>query len=127
MGRTEIARFQTMITVRQWGQEARLRVHHTGRLRRGNPGVTVEHGSGEAVGLAAALMSDAEFVAAVSSLDFTRFDLELEGDSCVTTVELMGATFVSIAFPPIRSYIRLHGDQRDALIASLVALERVVG
>ena len=125
LGRTEIAQFQTVTDVRRWGH-ARLRVHHTGRLKRQGIDVRVEEGSEEATKLASTLSSDAEFGDSASLLDFTRFDIDLDGERCVATVEVMGASFVSIAFPPIRSYVRLHDDQREALVGCLSALERLV-
>lgn len=125
LGRTEIAQFQTATPVHRWGP-AHLRVHHTGGLRRQGPEVRAEKGSEEATRLAGDLSSDADFAMAALSLDFTRFDIDLDGERCVATVELMGATLVSIAFPPIRSYVRLHRDQKDALVGSLTALGRVV-
>ena len=126
LGRTEIAQFQTFTVARRW-EPARLRVGQTGRLQRRGARVEVVEGSDEAASLAAALTSDAEFAVAAMALDFTRFDLEFDGERCATTVELIGASFVSIALPPIRSYVRLHPDQRVALIGCLAALQRVVG
>jgi hypothetical protein len=37
----------------------------------------------------------------------------------------MGASYVTIAFPPMRSYVRLYPDQREALVATFGELERV--
>ena len=48
-----------------------------------------------------------------------------DGETLTATVELMGASYVSIAFPPMRSYIRLYPDQREALVATFGELERV--
>lgn len=125
LGRTEVARFQ--VRVPTGGLEpAQLQITHTGRLRREGVDVVVEHGSEEAVDLAEAIASDRDFVETALALDFTRFALELDGESCVVTVELMGASLVSIALPPVRSYIRLHPDQREALVAGLSGICRLL-
>lgn len=126
LGRTEVARFRTRGPA-TGSAPARLTIRHSGRLRREGVTVVVEEGSPDAVELADAVSSDLEFAAAALALDFTRFDVELDGEVCVATVELMGGSLVSIAFPPIRSYVRLHVDQREALIGSLSALQRLTG
>ena len=72
------------------------------------------------------LGSDIDFARATSPLDFTRFEVERTEGQWVATVELMGASFVSLALPPMRSYVRLHADQRDSLIASLSALSSLI-
>lgn len=126
LGRTEVARFRMRVPAPGLGP-ARLTVRHRGRLRREGVDVVVAAGTTEAVALAEALSSDPEFAVAALALDFTRFDVKLDGEVCVATVELMGASLVSIAFPPIRSYVRLHEDQREALIGSLTALGRLTG
>lgn len=125
LGRTEIARFQTVTPAPGWGP-GRLTVRHTGRLSREGVDVRVEEGSEAAEGLADTLRDDPELAASAVRLDFTRFDIDLDGESCRVTVELMGGSLVSIALPPIRSYVRLHDDQREALLASLQAVARVV-
>lgn len=126
LGHFETARFEVRAPARGWG-EARLQARHTGRIKR--EGVTFDliAGNSAAADLGRALESDAAFTAAVLPLDFTRFDVELSAGHCVATVELMGASFVSLALPPMRSYVRLHPDQRQALVASLSALANVVG
>lgn len=125
LGRTEIAQFQTLTGAQRW-EPARLRVGQTGRLQRRGARVEVVEGSDRAAQLAAALTSDPGFSAAVVALDFTRFDIDLDGERCATIVELIGASLVSIALPPIRSYVRLHPDQREALIGSLESLQRLI-
>jgi hypothetical protein len=41
-------------------------------------------------------------------------------------VELMGASHVAIALPPMRSYVRLYDDQREALLSTLAELGRAL-
>lgn len=88
-------------------------------------GVEIEAGAEMIATLAATLSSDPGFVESVRALDFTRFNIDLDGETCSATVEVMGASLVSIAFPPIRSYVRLHDDQREALLAGLTSLFRL--
>lgn len=124
LGRTLIARFHTTFPAPRWGS-GRLRVEHTGRLKRDGMSVGVVEGPEKMEALARRLTSDPAFSTAVLALDFTRFDLSLDGVQCAAEVELMGASLVAIAFPPIRSYVHLHPDQREALIGSLTALRRL--
>jgi hypothetical protein len=126
LGHFETARFEMRAPAPGLG-EARLQARHTGRIKREGVTVLVVAGDSAAVDLARALESDAAFTAAILPLDFTRFDVELSASQCVATVELMGASFVSLALPPMRSYVRLHSDQRLALVASLSALANVIG
>lgn len=76
--------------------------------------------------LAGRIEKDEGFVAAILPLDFTRFALQSDGIEWKTNVELMGASLVAIAFPPIRSYVRLYPDQLQALTATFAELDRVM-
>lgn len=125
LGRTETAVFQTTTAAPAIGP-AHLRVRQTGMLRRGEVVVEVVAGSEEAGALADRLSSDPELTSAVGVLDFTRFELVFEDGRCTTTVELVGGSMVAIALPPIRSYIRLHPDQRHALIRCLRGVSELV-
>lgn len=126
LGRTEVARFRTVIPARSSGK-GRLSVTQTGRFRRQGIALQVAEGTESTARFAGTLRVDPEFAESATRLDFTRFDIDLDGENCIATIELMGGSLVSIAFPPIRSYVRLHEDQREALMASLVALERITG
>lgn len=125
LGRTETAVFQASTPAPSRGP-ALLQVRQTGALRRRAVEPRVVTGEADAVRVAAALAGDKSFQSAATRLDFTRFDIELDEDACTATIELMGASMVAIALPPIRSYVRLHADQRDALLDSLRALRGVV-
>lgn len=120
LGRTEIAVFGTHVPD-PFGAPVELEVRHTGRRTR--TGVEIRGSQG---GLSSSLADDERFVRASIPLDFKRFDLVSDGEVLTASVELMGAAYVSIAFPPMRSYVRLHPDQRDALIATFEELGRVV-
>ncbi len=126
LGRTEIAQFRVEGLASGKGP-ARLSVHHTGKLRTDGIEIRVVEGSGAVAAVADSLAADTVFAAAAASLDFTRFDIALDGERFRATLELMGASFVSIALPPIRSYVRLHRDQGDALIGCASALQRLLG
>lgn len=125
LGRTETAVFQA-VTRTSGSESGRLRVRQTGVMHRRAVEVRVAGGAADAVRMAAALTEDEAFQSAATRLDFTRFDIDLDGGECTATIELMGASMVAIALPPIRSYVRLHADQKDALLASIQAVRRVV-
>ncbi len=122
LGHTEIAQFLLSVDVAP-GSPARIEVVHTGRLKRQGVELAVVVGDEQVRGLAGRISNDGAFSAPGLALDFTRFDLDRSASQWSVTVELMGASFVSLALPPMRSYIRLHQDQMEALVEVLTALE----
>ena len=72
--------------------------------------------------LAERIATAESFTSAAMTLDFTRFEVVRVDGVWSSTIELMGASFVSLALPPMRSYVRLHADQRQALVDTLTAL-----
>jgi hypothetical protein len=125
LGRTEIAVFRADIEV-SLPEESIIALSHTGGLKRtGVTAVAVEGGeSGQRV--AAALASDHSLAEALMPLDFTRFEVICGPAGCRVEVELMGASHVAIALPPIRSYVHLYPDQREAMTRGLEEVRRVV-
>ncbi len=125
LGHNEVAQFEARIPASEAGP-ARLKLRHTGRLRRDGVKVTVIEGEAAAVTLAGAIEADAPFVKAVLPLDFTRFDIRRGEGEWASIVELIGASFVNLTLPPMRSYQRLQPDQRVALVDSFAALSSVI-
>lgn len=125
LGHNEIAQFEVRAPT-SGAESARLQIRHTGRMRRNGVKVMVAEGSESVRALATAIEGHSPFVTAVLPLDFTRFEVRRESEQWVAVVELMGASFVSLALPPMRSYIRLHPDQRAALVDSFAALLNVI-
>ncbi|MCI0425547.1 MAG: DUF3156 family protein [Actinobacteria bacterium] len=125
LGRTEIARF-TIETSAPFPEPARLGIHHTGARHRIGLEARVRQGGESTERLARVIETDDVLVSAALPLDFTHFDVTHDGASWRTTVELMGAALVAMAFPPMRSYVRLHADQREALLETFKELERLL-
>jgi hypothetical protein len=125
LGHSEIARFETRNPATS-AEPGRMLLRHTGRWKRDGIAVVVTGGGDVAVSLARALEGDERFVAASLPLDFTRFELASVEGEWRSTVELMGASYVSVALPPMRSYVHLHPDQRRALLETLATLSDVV-
>lgn len=125
LGRTEVARFHVSAPAPDGGS-GRISVRHSGRLRRQGVEVQVLAGDEPERRLVSDLASDDAFRAAALPLDFTRFEVGRADARWTATVELMGASYVSIALPPMRSYVRLHPDQAAALVGSLRALSTVL-
>jgi len=125
LGRTEIAVFRAGIDV-SLPDESIVALSHTGGLKRtGVTAIAVEgRESGQRV--AAALASDHSLAEALMPLDFTRFEVVSGPTGCHVEVELMGASHVAIALPPIRSYVHLYPDQRHALEKGLEEVRRVL-
>lgn len=125
LGRTEIAVFGVDLDV-AFGGEGTIEVKHTGRLKRTGVKALVVKGGESVQHLASALASDGEVAEALQPLDFTRFEILLGPDRCRVELQLMGASHVAIALPPIRSYVHLHPDQRQAMIAGIEEVDRVI-
>lgn len=125
LGRTEVAVFRADLDL-SLAQESIVALRHTGGLKRtGVTAVLVEGGeSGQRV--ATALASDPSLAKAVMPLDFTRFEVICGPAGCWAEVELMGASHVAMALPPIRSYVHLYPDQHEAMTRGLVEVRRVV-
>lgn len=122
LGRTRVARFGATFPAPGWSDQT-LRVVHTGGLRRTGMSVGSDAEDSALVGL---LESDEDFLAAAATLDFKHYEIAIRDENCVVTVELVGASLVAIAFPPIRSYVRLYPDQREALVDGFKALGRLL-
>ncbi len=125
LGHNEIAQFVTRLPSEIEGP-GKMTVRHTGALRRTGVEVRAKGGGVPVSGLADAAGDDAGFESAVLPLDFTEFEAVLADGEWVTTIELMGATHVSIALPPMRNYIRLYPDQADALVSTLAQWSRLL-
>lgn len=125
LGRTEIAVFRVGID-RSLPEESTVALRHTGGLKRtGVTAVPVSGGEPEER-VASALAADRRLAETVMPLDFTRFEVICGPTGCRAEVELMGASHVAIALPPIRSYVHLYPDQREAMMQGLEAVRRVV-
>lgn len=125
LGRTEIAVFRTRYDVSLF-DESTVELRHTGSTRRSGLTARTKTGGEAASRLAEALSTDRALTEAVLPLDFTRFEVGGDQTGCHARVELMGASHVAMALPPIRSYVHLHADQREALLAAFVEVGRVL-
>jgi len=102
-------------------------IRSSGRIRRmGIEGLTKEGDAAfsESVGR---LIDHAGFARALQVLDFKRYEIHRERSSWRADVELIGASEVIAALPPMRRYIRLYPDQRSALLGSFMAMGQVLG
>lgn len=125
LGRTEIVLFEAEYPAASLG-EFKLDIRHTGRARRTGTEARVVEGGEAARRLADALGHDTKFVAAALPLDFKKFSVWGDDSMAHARIELIGASYVGIAFPPVRSYVRLYPDQREALIATFRELGRLI-
>jgi hypothetical protein len=125
LGRTTVARFHA--TYQRPAEECRLVIRHQGFRRRTGIEVFVVEGGASAAAIARKLEDDQDLIEAIVPLDFKRFELSSDGERWKTSVELVGASLVAIALPPIRSYVRLYPDQRSALISTFLNTFRVLG
>ena len=125
LGRTEIAVFRAGFDT-LLPEEAVVALRHTGGLKRtGVTAILVEGGEAGA-GVASSLATDPGLAQVLMPLDFTRFEVFCGPAGCRAEVELMGASLVAMALPPLRSYGHLDPDQRDAMISGFEAVRRVL-
>ena len=124
LGRTEVAVFRTDIDVSS--AESIVALRHTGALKRTGVTAVLVEGDESGQRAAAALSSDRRLAEALMPLDFTRFDVIFGPAGCRAEVELMGASHVATALPPMRSYVHLYSDQREAMTRGLEEVRRVV-
>jgi hypothetical protein len=125
LGRTEIAVFGVDLDV-SFPEEGEIAMRHTGRLKRTGMTAAPVSGGESTRRLASVLASDGPLAEALQPLDFTRFEVSLSREGSRAEFELMGASHVAIALPPIRSYVHLHPDQREAMIAGVEEVGRVI-
>jgi Protein of unknown function (DUF3156) len=125
LGRTEVAVFGVDLDL-SFPEDGNVEMSHTGRVRRTGVTAKVAAGGDSVRRLASDLSSDRSVELALQPLDFTRFEVMLGRSSCRVELELMGASQVAIALPPIRSYVHLYPDQREAMIAGIEEVERVI-
>lgn len=105
-----------------------VELRHTGAIRR--TGLACKRQGGVPAALAAletALLQDPSLCAALMPLDFKRLTIGRgEEGGWTVSLEHMAASEVVNRLPSFRRYIRLGDGQRDGLIESLSALQRVL-
>lgn len=105
-----------------------IELRHTGAVRR--TGLACKRRAGEAAALAtleAALLHDQPLCTALMPLDFKRLVIGRgEAGGWTVSLEHMGASEVVNRMPSFRRYIRLDDRQRDGLLQSLSALQRIL-
>jgi hypothetical protein len=125
LGRTEIAVFEVDLGD-SLPEGSIIELRHTGSLKRSGTTAVVVSGGDSARRIARALASDSALSRVLLPLDFTRFEIVGGPAGCRARVELMGASHVAIALPPIRSYVHLYPDQREAMVTGLSEVRRVL-
>lgn len=98
-------------------------VRHTGMVRRTGLDAKVVEGGTVAGRLAAAVADSRRLERAAQPLDFTRFVVVGDGRRLRAHLTLMGASMTRMRLPPTTNYVRLHEDQRAALLAVADALD----
>lgn len=124
LGRTTVARF--VVEVDREGASGSITIRHKGNTSRVGLTTKTRHGNSEMESIAGLLEADAALERAALPLDFKKFEVVGDGVGVKATIELMGGAVVAVAFPPMRSYVRLYPDQRDALLATLTEVERIL-
>lgn len=106
----------------------RYDMHHTGSIRR--TGLRCRHRGGDDSLLPAlrqALALDAPLREALMPLDFKHLRLEMAEGLWTVRLEHMGGSEVVNRMPAFRRYISIAAEQKTALFAALIALQRVLG
>lgn len=98
-------------------------VGHRGAVRRAGVRVRAVAGGDRAAELADHLSSDTTLAAAVLPLDSTSLRISVVDGHLQAAITLMGASMTRMRVPPTATYVRLHDDQRIALLATARALQ----
>ncbi|MFP6851060.1 MAG: DUF3156 family protein [Pseudomonas sp.] len=102
-------------------------IRHTGLLQRQDIRCRASSGDEQTLApLVEVLQHDTELHEALMPLDFKRLQIKREKDQWLVTLEHMAASEVVNRMPSFRRYIRLSDEQRNALVASLMALQRIL-
>jgi hypothetical protein len=105
------------------GGTARIRVSHTGALvRRGVEFI----GAAENQAVVSSLRTDATLIAALMPLDFTHCEIVRDCAGWRVRLQHFGASEVVGRVPMLRRYVPLAAAQRDALLATFAAADRVL-
>ncbi|NMX93836.1 MULTISPECIES: DUF3156 family protein [unclassified Pseudomonas] len=102
-------------------------LHHGGAVRR--TGIRCRQRMGEPAllgQLQVRLQQDSALLQALMPLDFKRLHIELRDQQWHVCLEHMGGSEVVNRMPAFRRYIALSREQRDALLAALAGLQRVL-
>jgi len=106
---------------------AAVDIRHCGALTRTGLACKRRQGdSAELADLEQRLLGDEALCQALMPLDFKRLSIQRLGENWQVSLEHMAASEVVNRVPSFRRYIRLSDGQRDCLIASLVALQRIL-
>lgn len=125
LGRNEIAVFETEYET-SFPQPFAVELRHRGRFKRSGVTATRTDDHELSENVAQVLGTDPELTEAALPLDFTHFEVRGGNEGCRARVELMGASHVAVALPPMRSYVRLYPDQREALVKSFTEIGRIL-
>lgn len=107
--------------------QAEIHLAHTGNLRRTGISGRVKSGGEAARAVLDRLAADQPFIQAILPLDFQRFYLIQDEQGWRVNTMQMGASWVSLTFPPVRRYIPLGQDQVEALLATFNRLCLLLG
>lgn len=108
-------------------QACRFKIRHTGALSRTGISCKWHEGGGAwADALNVALLSDAALKQALMPLDFRVLELVRTTGMWTVRLEHMAASEVVSRMPHFRRYIRLDHTQRDHLLDTFVALQRIL-
>jgi hypothetical protein len=87
----------------------------------------VKSGGALAEAVVERLVRDELFIQAILPLDFKHFHLIQDERGWRASTSQVGASWVWLAFPPIRRYIPMGADQVDALVATFRRLQTLLG
>lgn len=105
------------------GTDVEVAVSHAGAVRRTGLRIRPVAGGEAAADLAQRLQADPALVAAAEPLDSTSFRVRVVDGQLEAAIVLMGASMTRMRVPPTATYVKLHDDQRAALLATAAALD----
>lgn len=106
--------------------QAEIHLRHTGSLTRIGIRGKVKHGDDWAASLLERVVSDATFVQTILPLDFKTFYLRQDEQGWQVTTTQIGASWIAMAFPPVRRYVPMGADQVKTLLATFQHLQSLL-
>ena len=126
LAHTVIAEFEYHIGGSLPGQ-AKIQLEHTGNLRRTGIRARLKQGGDDLTTLIQTLQTDPQFLQAIIPLDFNTFYLIQDHDGWRVQTTQVGASWVNMAFPPVRRYVKMGPEQIEALLATFNRLQTILG
>jgi hypothetical protein len=121
LSRTSIAEFVCVFG----GEAGDIEIHltHSGAVKRTGIDGRAIRGKQSASATMMQLLNDKPLATAMLPLDFTRLVVIRDANGWRAQIQLMGASYVTMSFPPTKRYVPMGREQVEALLKTLLRLK----